>query len=106
MNGKQLAILWLGILVAALMLLFPPYLTAGTSHPILYRPLLSPPDLVSKDATGMMGAMSGLSGNIPAPMDATVLLAQLGIVGLFTLGFTLTFQEKQNAVQRKGDNRH
>ena len=28
----------------------------------------------------------------PAPLDATVLLAQLGIVGLLTLGLTLTLR--------------
>lgn len=96
MNGRQLAVLGVGILAAALVLLFSPYLTAGTSHPILYRPLLSPPDLVSKDAPGLMGLAAGLNGNVSAPVDAVVLLAQLGIVGLFMLGFMLTLREKQN----------
>ena len=95
MNRRQLVALWLGIIIAALMLLFPPYLTEGTSHPILYRPLLSPPDLVSKDAPGLMALASGLAGNVPAPVDVPVLLAQLGIVGLFALGFMLTLRDKQ-----------
>ncbi len=96
MNGRQLAVLWVSILAAALVLLFSPYLTAGTSHPILYRPLLSPPDLVSKDAPGLMGLAAGLNGNVSTPVDAVVLLAQLGIVGLFMLGFMLTLREKQS----------
>jgi len=96
MNGRQLTVLWLGILVAALVLLFPPYLTEGTSHPILYRPLLSPPPLVSKDAQGLMALASGFSGPVPAPIDVTVLLAQLGIVGLFMLGLLLTLRDNQN----------
>ena len=95
-NGRQLAVLWVSILAAALVLLFSPYLTAGTSHPVLYRPLLSPPDLVSKDALGLMGLAAGLNGNVSTPVDAVVLLAQLGIVGLFMLGFMLTLREKQS----------
>jgi len=95
-NGRQLAVLWVSILAAALVLLFSPYLTAGTSHPILYRPLLSPPDLVSKDAPGLMGLAAGLNGDVSTPVDAVVLLAQLGIVGLFMLGFMLTLREKQS----------
>ena len=96
MNRRQLTVLWVGILAAALMLLFPPYLTAGTSHPIVYRPLLSPPDLVGKDVPGLMGLAAGLNGNVSAPVDAVVLLAQFAIVGLFTLGFVLTLRGKQN----------
>ena len=97
MNGRQLATLWTGIILAVMMLLFPPYLTAGTSHPILYRFLLSPPNLVSKDASGLIGMAADFSGPTPAPLDAAVLLAQLGIVGLFTLGFTLTLRDKLKA---------
>ena len=95
MNGRQLAVLWVAIVGAALMLLFPPYLTQGTSHPVVYRPLLSPPDLISKDAPGLMGLASGLTGSVPAPVDAVVLLAQLGIVGLLALGLILTLRDKQ-----------
>lgn len=43
-----------------------------------------------------MGLAAGLNGNVSAPVDAVVLLAQLGIVGLFMLGFMLTLREKQN----------
>ncbi len=94
MNGRQLAVLWAAIIIAALMLLFPPYLTQGTSHPVLYRSLLSPPDLVSKDAPGLMALASGLTGSVPAPVDVTILLAQMGIVGLFALGFMLTLRDR------------
>lgn len=100
MNTRQLATLWVAIIVAALMLLFPPYLTAGTSHPVLYRPLLSPPDLISKGAPGLMGVMAGLSGSAPTPVDPVVLLAQLGIVGLFALGLLFSLRDKQKAHAR------
>ncbi len=98
MNTKQLLVLWVGIGIAVGMLLFPPYLTAGGHHAIVYRFLLSPPPLVSKDAGGLIGAMAASSeaSNLitvpPAPLDAAVLLAQLGIVGLLTLGLTLTLR--------------
>lgn len=96
MNRSQLAVLWLGIIIAALMLLFSPYLTEGTSHPILHRSLLSPPDLVSKDAPGLMALASGLTGSVPAPVDVTVLLAQLEIVGLLALGLIVTLRDEQS----------
>lgn len=97
-NTKQLLTLWVGIGIAVGMLLFPPYLTAGGHPPIVYRFLLSPPPLVSKDAGGLMGATAAASeaNNYamvpPASLDAAVLLAQLGIVGLLTLGLTLTLR--------------
>lgn len=98
MNTRQLLALWVGIGIAVGMLLFPPYLTASSHHPIVYRFLLSPPPLVSKDAGGLLGAMAAAPGPdnfvtaTPAPLDAAVLLAQLGIVGLLTLGLGLTMR--------------
>ncbi len=95
-------VLWVGIVIAVGILLFPPYLTASSRHPIVYRFLLSPPPLVSKDAGGLLGAMATASeaNNFamvpPAPLDAAVLLAQLGIVGLLTLGLTLTMRGNTN----------
>ncbi len=105
MNSKQLISLWAGIIIAVLMLLFPPYLTTGVSHAIQYRSLLSPPDLVGKDATGLMGGMMtmGLTGYVSAPLDSPVLLAELGIVVLLTLGMTLTLQDKRTRLVRPAD---
>lgn len=97
MNARQLLVLWIGIIASVLMLLFPPYLTMGAPHAIQYRPLLSPPDLVNQNATGLMGGMvtMGLGGSVSAPLDAPVLLAQLGIVALLLLGLLLTLANKR-----------
>ena len=97
MNAKQLLVLWVGIIVAVLMLLFPPYLTTGVSHAIQYRPLLSPPNLVNQSATGLMGGLAamGFGGSVSAPLDAPVLLAQLGIVALLILGLLLTLADRR-----------
>ncbi len=94
MNTRQLVILWIGIAVAVAMLVYPPYLTAGTNHPLQYGFLLSPPSLVSKEASGLLGALAAASPPVPAPLDAPVLLAELGIVILVALGLLLTLQDK------------
>jgi hypothetical protein len=94
MNTRQLVILWIGIAIAVAMLVYPPYLTAGTNHPLHYGLLLSPPSLVSKEASGLLGALAAASPPVPAPLDAPVLLAELGIVILVALGLLLTLQDK------------
>ena len=94
MNGKQLVILWIGIVVAVVMLTYPPYSTTGTNHSLQYGFLLSPPSLVSKDTPGLLGALAAASPPMPAPLDAPVLLAELGIVILVALGLLLTLQDK------------
>ena len=94
MNSKQLVILWVGIAVAVAMLVYPPYLTAGTSHSLQYGLLFSPPSLVSKDTPGLLGAFAAASPPVPAPLDAAVLLAELGIVVLVALGLLITLQDK------------
>ena len=96
MNVRQLLVLWVGIAVSVLMLLFPPYLTTGVSHAIQYRPLLSPPDLINPNAAGLMGGLMSMGvGNVSAPLDAAVLLAQLGIVALLILGLMLTLANRR-----------
>lgn len=100
MNTRQLVVLWIGIAVAVAVLVYPPYLTAGTNHPLQYSFLLSPPSLVSKDTPGLLGAFAAASPPAPAPLDAAVLLAELGIVILIALGLLLTLQDKHEIYGR------
>lgn len=94
MNSKQLVILWVGIIVAVTMLSYPPYSTAGTNHSLQSGFLLSPPSLVTKNTPGLLGALAAAGPPVPAPLDAPVLLAELGIVILVALGLLLTLQDK------------
>ena len=106
MNSKQLVILWIGIAVAVAVLAYPPYLTAGTNHPRQYGFLLSPPSLVSKEASGLFGALAASSPPVPAPLDAPVLLTELSIVILVALGLLLTLQDKHEIHGRNYTNNH
>ena len=88
MNRKQLIVLWAGVGVVALMLLFPPWRIPETAMPLGYWWILSPPN---------WGTCSELDdwGGVPmGALDYHRLLAQWLVVAAITAALILTLKDR------------